>query len=144
AAERLPEYLAPARVVRAARLPAPGEVPAELSEEDAATAAPAAGGDADGRLLGIFREVLGGRAVGADDNFFKSGGHSLLAVRLLNRIRSEFGQDLTLRDVFRNPTAATLSRLLAGAVAGAIEPEDAGPVAVPALRRRTRAGARRG
>ncbi|MFC8533041.1 condensation domain-containing protein [Streptomyces sp. NPDC057249] len=146
AAERLPEYLAPARVVRAARLPAPGEDPAELSDENTAgtAAAPAAGGDADGRLLGIFREVLGGRDLGADDNFFKSGGHSLLAVRLLNRIRSEFGQDLTLRDVFRNPTAATLSRRLAGAVADAVEPEDAGPVAAPALRRRTRAGARRG
>ncbi|NEC07556.1 phosphopantetheine-binding protein, partial [Streptomyces sp. SID7909] len=127
-------------------LPAPGEDPAELSEDAAAgpAAAPAGGGDADRRLLGIFREVLGGRDVGADDNFFKSGGHSLLAVRLLNRIRKEFGRDLTLRDVFRNPTAATLSRRLAGAVADAIEPEDAGPVAAPTLRRRTRAGARRG
>jgi len=144
AAERLPEYLAPARVVRASWLPAPGEDPSVLSAEDAATAAPTAGGGADARLLGIFREVLGGRDVGADDNFFKSGGHSLLAVRLLNRIRSEFGQDLTLRDVFRNPTAATLSQRLAGAVADAIEPEDAGPAAAPALRRRTRAGARRG
>ncbi|MYQ76396.1 MULTISPECIES: condensation domain-containing protein [unclassified Streptomyces] len=146
AAERLPEYLAPSRVVRTAWLPAPGEDPAELSEDAAAgpAAAPAGGGDADRRLLGIFREVLGGRDVGADDNFFKSGGHSLLAVRLLNRIRKEFGRDLTLRDVFRNPTAATLSRRLAGAVADAIEPEDAGPVAAPTLRRRTRAGARRG
>ncbi|WP_329029729.1 condensation domain-containing protein [Streptomyces sp. NBC_01423] len=144
AAERLPEYLAPARVVRASWLPAPGEDPAVLSEEDAAAPTAAGGGGADARLLGIFREVLGGRDVGADDNFFKSGGHSLLAVRLLNRIRSEFGQDLTLRDVFRNPTAATLSQRLAGAVADAIEPEDAGPAAAPALRRRTRAGARRG
>ncbi|MFJ3089810.1 condensation domain-containing protein [Streptomyces sp. NPDC086838] len=143
AAERLPEYLAPARVVRASWLPAPGEDPAVLSEEDASAPPAAGGGGADARLLGIFREVLGGRDVGADDNFFKSGGHSLLAVRLLNRIRSEFGQDLTLRDVFRNPTAATLSQRLAGAVADAIEPEDAGPAA-PALRRRTRAGARRG
>nr|WP_272920774.1 phosphopantetheine-binding protein [Streptomyces sp. SID4913] len=138
AAERLPEYLAPARVVRTAWLPGPGEDPAVLPEEDA----PAPGPGTDGRLLGLFRDVLGGRDIGADDNFFKSGGHSLLAVRLLNRIRSEFGQDLTLRDVFRNPTAATLSQRLAGAVADGIEPESAGPA--PKLRRRTRAGARRG
>ncbi|MGW1468147.1 condensation domain-containing protein [Streptomyces sp. NPDC002308] len=145
AAERLPEYLAPARVIRTAWLPAPGEDPAVAEE-----AAPTPGGGTDARLLGIFREVLGGRDIGAGDNFFKSGGHSLLAVRLLNRIRTEFGQDLTLRDVFRNPTAAGLSQRLAGAVADAIEPEDAGPApadrrrAAPALRRRTRAGARRG
>ncbi|THA28006.1 hypothetical protein E6R18_29620 [Streptomyces sp. A1277] len=147
AAERLPEYLAPARVVRTAWLPAPGEDPAVLPEEEHT---PVPGTGTDARLLGLFRDVLGGRDIGADDNFFKSGGHSLLAVRLLNRIRSEFGQDLTLRDVFRNPTAATLSQRLAGAVADGIEPEDAGPApadrraAAPALRRRTRAGARRG
>ncbi|WP_330241430.1 condensation domain-containing protein [Streptomyces sp. NBC_00525] len=148
AAERLPEYLAPDRVVRAARLPEPGEDPAALPEEEAPAPGAGAGagaGGADGRLLGIFREVLDGREIGPDDNFFKSGGHSLLAVRLLNRIRAEFGQDLTLRDVFRNPTAATLSGRLLGAVADAVEPEGAGPVAAaPALRRRTRAGARRG
>ncbi|MGW0860182.1 phosphopantetheine-binding protein, partial [Streptomyces sp. NPDC002690] len=150
AAERLPEYLAPARVVRAAWLPAPGEDPDVLPEEAASAPGTAPDGGADATLLGIFRDVLGGREIGPGDNFFKSGGHSLLAVRLLNRIRTEFGQDLTLRDVFRNPTAAGLSQRLAGAVADAIEPEETGPAtadrrrAAPALRRRTRAGARRG
>ncbi|MFI8763667.1 condensation domain-containing protein [Streptomyces sp. NPDC053792] len=156
AAERLPEYLAPARVVAVPRLPAPGEHADALPE----SATPGAEAGPDGReerLLGVFRDVLGGRPVGRDDNFFKSGGHSLLAVRLLNRIRAEFGQDLTLRDVFRNPTAAALALRLAAADADAAaegSPDGSGsgsgsgavparPPAAPALRRRTAAGARR-
>ncbi|WP_234315270.1 condensation domain-containing protein [Streptomyces globisporus] len=136
AAERLPEYLAPARVVVVPRLPAPGTHADVLPETPGSAVGP------DGReerLLGVFREVLGGRPIGRDDNFFKSGGHSLLAVRLLNRIRAEFGQDLTLRDVFRNPTAAALAGRLTAEPAPAGRPA----AAAPALRRRTAAGARR-
>ncbi|MFJ3767082.1 condensation domain-containing protein [Streptomyces sp. NPDC090082] len=140
AAERLPEYLAPARVVPVHRLPVPGgDAPAEAEGPDTATAPDAR----EERLLGVFRDVLGGRALGRDDNFFKSGGHSLLAVRLLNRIRAEFGQDLTLRDVFRNPTAAALSLRLPEPGTGAPAPRGPRPPA-PALRRRTSAGTRRG
>ncbi|WP_078908146.1 condensation domain-containing protein [Streptomyces vietnamensis] len=138
AAERLPEYLTPARVVLVTRLPAPGahaDAPVEAVTE--------VGPDGrEERLLGVFRDVLGGRPIGRDDNFFKSGGHSLLAVRLLNRIRAEFGQDLTLRDVFRNPTAASLARRLAEPAADPNAPASR-PAAAPALRRRTAAGARR-
>ncbi|MEU8506652.1 condensation domain-containing protein [Streptomyces brevispora] len=141
ASERLPEYLAPARVIKVTRLPEPGEDAAELPEESAPAAqAPA---DWEERLLGVFREVLDGRAIGRGDNFFKSGGHSLLAVRLLNRIRSEFGQDLTLRDVFRNPTVTSLARRLATDDAATPAPAAPGRGASPALRRRTRAGTRR-
>ncbi|MFH8838556.1 condensation domain-containing protein [Streptomyces sp. NPDC017868] len=133
AAERLPEYLTPARVVIVPALPAPG------TRADAAPERKTPPPDArEARLLAVFRDVLGGRPISRDDNFFKSGGHSLLAVRLLNRIRTEFGQDLTLRDVFRNPTAAALARRLSEA--GAPAPASA---ATPTLRRRTAAGARR-
>ncbi|WP_166026036.1 condensation domain-containing protein [Streptomyces chilikensis] len=131
AADRLPEYLAPARVVEVTRLPAPGEHGHAPEEGDAPR--PAAPDDREERLLDVFREILGGREVGREDNFFKSGGHSLLAVRLLNRIRAEFGQDLTLQDVFRNPTAVALARRMTGG---------GGSPAATALRRRTRAGAR--
>ncbi|MER7621816.1 condensation domain-containing protein [Streptomyces sp. NPDC126503] len=141
AARRLPEYLTPVRVAVDTGTP---QGPARDEERTASADA------REERLLALFRDVLGGRPVGRDDNFFKNGGHSLLAVRLLNRIRGEFGQDLTLKDVFRNPTAAALARRLADAAGEAPGARDASrtpspgtPGRAPALARRTRAGARR-
>ncbi|MFD6891545.1 condensation domain-containing protein [Streptomyces sp. NPDC059957] len=86
-------------------------------------------------LLRLFAEVLERGQLGPDDNFFKSGGHSLLAVRLVNRIKAELGRELTLREVFRHPTPARLAALLASA-------PPVPPTPPPALHRRTRAGSR--
>ncbi|WP_338320958.1 phosphopantetheine-binding protein [Streptomyces lonarensis] len=124
-----------------------------------------AGGTVDPAVAALFSEVLNGKEVGAEDNFFRVGGHSLLAVRLVNRVRAVLGSEITLRDVFRNPTVAALSALLAAtaataapggeeapaeasaapaapARAGAATAAPADAPARPALRRRTQRGAR--
>ncbi|MFD0076937.1 amino acid adenylation domain-containing protein [Streptomyces sp. NPDC127166] len=59
-------------------------------------------------LCGLFAEILDVPEVGIDDNFFALGGHSLLGVRLVNRIRGVLGIERTVRDLFRLPTPAGL------------------------------------
>lgn len=60
-------------------------------------------------LVGIWTEVLNIDHVGSDDNFFELGGQSLLAARMLARLRDVFQIDLSLRNIFEAPTVAELS-----------------------------------
>ncbi|MBN1569726.1 MAG: hypothetical protein JXA73_17915 [Acidobacteria bacterium] len=63
--------------------------------------------------------MLGAAEVGAHDDFFEMGGHSLMAANLFSRIEQEFGRKLPLDALFHAPTPASFSRLLRepGAVA---------------------------
>ena len=48
------------------------------------------------------------------DNFFDSGGHSLLAVRAYHRLRSAFRRDFPLVALFEHPTIEAIARYLGG------------------------------
>ncbi len=56
------------------------------------------------RLTEIWKEVLGLEILSVDDSFFEIGGHSLLAIRLLGRIREAFDVELPMDALFEFPT----------------------------------------
>jgi amino acid adenylation domain-containing protein len=66
-------------------------------------------GPVENSLAGLWSEVLGTVNVGADDDFFALGGHSLSAARLAAMIRELFGVELSIRTIFERRTVASLS-----------------------------------
>jgi amino acid adenylation domain-containing protein len=71
------------------------------------------------RIAAIWREVLGVSRVGVHDNFFSLGGHSLLLLQAVARLRDEIGEEigrsLTPIELFEYPTVAALAKRLAPA-----------------------------
>jgi len=60
----------------------------------------------------LFRSVFGIPSVGVNDNFFEIGGHSLMAVRLIFRIRNTLGFELALDKVIETPTIRGMARYI--------------------------------
>ena len=67
--------------------------------------------DTELKLLAIFTEVLD-RNISVTDDFFAVGGHSILAIKLMNRIQQIFEINVSLHDIFTCPSVRSLSVLL--------------------------------
>ncbi len=61
------------------------------------------------RISELWQELLGVARVGLDDSFLDLGGDSLLATRLISRMRAAFGLDLPVRIFFERSTVAELA-----------------------------------
>ncbi|GLV72718.1 hypothetical protein Shyhy02_07210 [Streptomyces hygroscopicus subsp. hygroscopicus] len=109
-AERLPEYMVPTDFVPLDALPltVAGKVERKLLPEPDRTRSGGAEPSTplQKSVAAVFAEVLGVRQVGADDNFFHLGGHSLAVTRAALRLSEEHGVDLTAQVVFAHPTVA--------------------------------------
>ena len=68
--------------------------------------------DLEKTLADIFGEVINVRPIGADDNFFDLGGHSLLTTRVLARVSRRFGKQIPLGQFYDAPTIAALAAAL--------------------------------
>ena len=130
--ERLPDYLMPAEVIPLDRMPRTpnGKIDVAalpkplLAKETGFTAART---EVEQRLAAIVGEVLGGAAVGVHDDFFASGGDSLLAITVVTRARTA-GIEVDVRQLFQNPTVAGLAAAAGTATA---VPAEQGAVSGP-------------
>jgi hypothetical protein len=72
-----------------------------------------AANDIEEQLCAILAHLLGREAVGVDENFFRIGGHSLLAARAAARIGDAFGVQLDLAVFLDHPTVRGLAEQIA-------------------------------
>jgi amino acid adenylation domain-containing protein len=114
--QRLPDYMIPATFVRVDTLPltSNGKVdraalPAPNGNTLPEEAYIAPSGVVEQRLAELIAPLLHVERVGANDNFFLLGGHSLLGTQLLTRISETFGIELSLLTIFDHPTLSGMS-----------------------------------
>ncbi|MEO6238548.1 MAG: amino acid adenylation domain-containing protein [Vicinamibacterales bacterium] len=116
----LPGHMVPTQFVSVEQLPltANGKVD-RLALPDVALDRSAAAGafvaprtPAEELLAGIWATLLKLPEIGVNDNFFHLGGHSLIATRVMARVRDAFQVDLPLRRLFDAPTVAQLSAVI--------------------------------
>jgi amino acid adenylation domain-containing protein len=109
-AKHLPDYMRPSLIqplqafplnpngkVDRKKLPQP-----EVSEASEAMVAPAT--EIEQRLAEIWKSVLQCDSVSVTANFFEMGGHSLMAAKLIAKIRAGFGISFPLAQLFESPT----------------------------------------
>ena len=77
------------------------------------------------KLAQIWAELLEKPVIRRHDNFFDLGGHSLVAVLLLMRIRETFGVELSIDEVYSgNLTLMDLASRIEAAELGEIDPHE--------------------
>ncbi len=118
--QRLPEYMVPSSFVVVDGLPlspngkvarAALPVPAQVSVAPHTAFAPPSN-PVERAVAELWQELLGIERVGIDDNFFESGGHSLLALKLFAEMERVFQQRLPLSTLFVAPTVRKLAHII--------------------------------
>ena len=65
--------------------------------------------DIELKLAEIWKEILKVKKVGVTDNFFEIGGHSILAINLLEKISKDFEIEIPMVKFFMNPTIRNIA-----------------------------------
>lgn len=116
----LPEFMVPGHFVVMPDLPRTPNLKVDRkalpAPEAAASAARvvvvSAADETEDAILAIWKQSLGTDDVGVEDNFFDSGGHSILAVKVHREIAQRLGVDLQVTDLFRFTTVRALAKHL--------------------------------
>ena len=114
----LPDYMTPSHFIEMSALPltSNGKLDRRALPEPTLTSsshhyvAPRSAREA--YLCRLFSTLTNVDSVGIDDSFFSIGGDSLVAMRLVSRLRLDLAIKLSLRVLFDNPTARQLAAKL--------------------------------
>jgi acyl carrier protein len=128
-ARQLPDHLIPSGFVEIASIPttSSGKVdhralPDPASDRPVLTTAYAApDSGAEEAIARIWTDVLGVERIGRHDDFFDLGGHSLLATQVVARIRAAFETELSVAELFDQPTVASLGQLIEARIVAELE-----------------------
>ena len=123
--QTLPPYMIPSAFVVLDALPltANGKVnrkalPApDRDRQEAATVYVAPASDLERTIGEVWQQLLGLAQVSTQDNLFDLGANSLLMVQANGRLKTALGRELSLVEMFRFPSIATLAAHLATAPA---------------------------
>ncbi|MCR4639220.1 non-ribosomal peptide synthetase [Ruminococcus sp.] len=64
------------------------------------------------RICSIWSEIMG-RDIEEDDDFFEVGGDSIMAIKILYKLRDEFFEEYDIRDFYSDHTARGIARTIA-------------------------------
>jgi len=116
---KLPVYMVPAAFVQLETFPLTGSgkvnwraLPAPKGGRQTEKAYEAPKGRVEQIIAKIWQKVLEVEEVGTHDNFFDLGGHSLLLVRMRNRLEEHFEKEISIVDMFQRPTIKDLAKFL--------------------------------
>ena len=121
-AARLPAHMLPGAILVLDRLPLTpnGKIDRAALPRPATEAATGAApeGATEAALAAIWASLLGAERIARDDHFFRLGGHSLTATRMVARVEVELGIAVPLKAVFEAPTLAGFAAAVEAARAG--------------------------
>jgi amino acid adenylation domain-containing protein len=120
---KLPDYMMPAAFVMLDSLPLTvnGKVDRralplpEIARPDLQVTYIAPTTEVEQTMTTVWQEVLQVEKVGINDNFFDLGGHSLLMVKVQNKLQELLSQELSILELFQYPTINSLANYLSEA-----------------------------
>ncbi|GAA0384356.1 hypothetical protein GCM10009530_39070 [Microbispora corallina] len=119
----LPEYMIPNKVVIFDELPttANGKIDVtalvasdrtDVGRDDRPFIAPRT--TVERRIAEMWKKLMKRETVSVQDDFFVSGGNSVIAIGLINKINRELGASLPSQALFQSPTVEALARRVSG------------------------------